>query len=124
MFGLGTKMKSKMYKGTLLGALLAVVIAFPVAAILALVYRFPVPFAGYMSGVSAIGYAMGGVVFYGLIGGFPLLAILGGLTGSIVSNAAARESKLPWKWIMLLCVLIDLAVLFVLAILDKIIGPW
>jgi hypothetical protein len=113
-----------MGKGILLGALMAVVLAFPVAGVLALVYRFPVPFAGYLSGVSAMGSAMGGLVFYGLFGGFPLLAVLGGLAGAIVSHTATKEDKLPWEWIVFICLLIDLAALFVLAILDKIIGPW
>jgi len=111
-------------KGILIGALLAVVMAFPVAGILALVYRFPVPFAGYLSGVSAVGYAMVGVVFYGLLGGFPLLAALGGLAGAVTARRQTEAGTLPWKVIMLLCLSIDLVALFVLAILDKIIGPW
>lgn len=71
-------MKGKTGKCILLGAGITVVMAFPVAGLLALVYRFPVPFAGYVSGFSAVGYAMGGVVIYGLLGGFPRLALLGG----------------------------------------------
>lgn len=109
-------------KGMLLGILLAIVMAFPIAGVLALVYRFPVPFAGYVSGVSALGHVMFAVLAYGVgLGGFPLLAVLGGLAGGTVARG---KDKLPWKWIMLSCLLIDLVVLFVLAILDKIIGPW
>jgi hypothetical protein len=107
--------------GILLSALLTIVMAFPVAGVLALIFRFPVPFGGYVSGVSAVGPAMGGVLLYGLMGGFPLLAVLGGLAGAILARG---KDKLPWKWIMLSCLLIDLVVLFVLAILDIIIGPW
>jgi hypothetical protein len=117
-------MKSIMGNGIWFGALTAIVMAFPVAGVLALVYRFPVPFAGYISGVSAMGYAMVGVVFYGLLGGFPLLAVLGGLTGAIMSRTGTDKDKLPVKLIVLVCFFIDLAMLFVLAILDKIIGPW
>jgi hypothetical protein len=34
------------------------------------------------------------------------------------------EGKLQWKWLLLPSLIIDLAALFCLAILDKIIGPW
>ena len=117
-------MRGNMGKGILLGATLTVVIAFPVAGLMGLLFRFPIPMCGIASGISAVIPAMIAVLFYGLLGGFPLLAVLGGLTGAIVSHMPAGEGKLPWKRIMLPCLLIDLAALFVLAILDKIIGPW
>ena len=37
-----------------LGCLLAVLGAFPVAALVALVFRFPIPFTGYCSGPGAV----------------------------------------------------------------------
>jgi hypothetical protein len=118
-------MKGKTGKCILLGAGITVVMAFPVAGLLALVYRFPVPFAGYVSGFSAVGYAMVGVVIYGLLGGFPLLALLGGLAGAVAARRMdSGEGKLQWKWLLLPSLIIDLAALFCLAILDKIIGPW
>lgn len=50
-----------------------------------LLYRFPVPSAGYVSGIEAAGSAMFEVVFYGVFfGGFILLGILGAIDGFVV----------------------------------------
>lgn len=108
-------------KGSLFGALVCIALTFPVAGALAIIYRFPVPFAGYVSGVSRVHYAMVAVLCYGAIGGFPLLAFLGGLAGGIMAKG---KETLPWNEIVLSCLLIDVVALFVLSILDKIIGPW
>jgi hypothetical protein len=51
----------------------AVGLVFPFAALCGLVYRFPVPFAGYLSGVMAMPLALLAVVVYGILGGFPAL---------------------------------------------------
>src|SRR5207247_11256801 len=64
------------------GALATILLAFPFAAVCAIVFRFPVPFAGYESGWSAMPHALAAVRFYGALGGFPLLAFLGALGGA------------------------------------------
>jgi hypothetical protein len=51
----------------------AVGLVFPFAALCGLVYRFPVPFSGYLSGVMAMPLALLAVVVYGILGGFPAL---------------------------------------------------
>jgi hypothetical protein len=117
-------MRNNTGNGIMFGALVTVVMAFPVAGLISLLFRFPIPMCGNASGISAVIPAMIAVLFYGILGGFLLLATIGGLTGAIISHVAVGKISLPWKKIMLACLLIDLAALFVLAILDKIIGPW
>src|SRR5690348_3119967 len=64
-----------------LGALSAVVGAFPVAALVAFVYRFPIPFTGYANGFKAVVPALFAAAVYGAMGGFFVVAILGTLAG-------------------------------------------
>ncbi len=119
------KNKSQKIRPQSLGALLTVILAFPIAGVLTLVYRFPFPLAeGGISGWSAVGPAMAAVGMYGLLGGFFLLAILGWVAGSAVSRGKTETGMLPWKQILLVCLLIDFAVLFIFASSDKIFGPW
>ena len=106
------------------GAILTAGLAIPVGGFLAMVYRFPIPFAGYASGIQAVGYAMGAVIFYGVIGGFPLLALLGALSGAVVTRIKPAPLQHPWMDLLLPSLAIDFVLLFVLSVLDKIIGPW
>jgi hypothetical protein len=108
----------------LLGAASATLLAFPLAAICVLVYRFPVPFAGYASGIEAVVPVLLGVVFYGILGGFPLLATVGALGGW----AAHRKGQPDQRTVRRLAVVFGgvaalLGVTF-LAVLDKLIGAW
>jgi hypothetical protein len=72
------------------GAIWAVVLAFPFAAMCVLVYRFPEPFGEYETGLTAVPRALGAVVFYGLFGGFPVLIAVGALGGSAAYALAPR----------------------------------
>jgi hypothetical protein len=106
--------------GTMLGA-------FPAAALTALVYRFPIPFAGIESGPDAMVRAFMAVVFYGLLGGFPFLAVVGGIGGFIISGLSIERkwSKLKAYTVLAVCCLaIDFAACIGIASLDLIIGPW
>ena len=106
------------------GALGTSVLTFPLAALCALVYRFPVPFTGYMSGPSAMPAAVFAVLFYGLIGGVVITWGAGALGG-----AAAYYARRPVKeridrlTLIIATVLAAIAVL-TLAVLDKFIGDW
>jgi hypothetical protein len=103
------------------GALSAVLFAFPLAALCALFYRFPIPFGGYQSGLDAAPRALLAAVFYGLFGGFPVLALGGYFAGAL---AARREPKEGILLMLLLSALVALAGVIFLAVLDKLIGPW
>jgi hypothetical protein len=107
------------------GALVGVVGSLPLAALSALVFRFPVPFAGYMSGPGAVVPALMGTLFYGIaLGGFVVQALLGGLGGL----AGARRGWPDHKRMRRLCVTFSLVGsgigIATLAVLDWIIGPW
>ena len=105
------------------GALWSVGLSFPIGAIMALVYRFPIPFAGYRSGVDAMLPSLLAVVFYGLLGGFVALGIAGAIGGLVIGLLpGTRRNK---NMLLFGCsAAFTTCGLFVLAILDKIIGPW
>ena len=66
------------------GAVYGVVGTLPLVAVTALVFRFPVPFVGYMSGPGAIMPTLLGALFYGVFfGGFAVQALLGGAGGLV-----------------------------------------
>ena len=92
------KNKSQKIRPQFLGALLAIILAFPIAGVLALVYRFPFPFAeGGISGWSAVGPAMVAVGMYGLLGGFFLLVILGWVAGSASRQGERKRVLSPFS---------------------------
>jgi len=103
------------------GALIAVLGSFPLAMICALIYRFPIPFVGYRSGVNAVGPAFGAVLLYGLFGGFAVQGLLGGLA----SHFAARTNPNPSAGLVLFAALGAAAIgVGILAVLDRVVGPW
>jgi hypothetical protein len=94
------------------------------AAVTALVFRFPVPFYKYVSGPPGVVLAFEGAIFYGLLGGFLVEAVLGGLGGAL----GARRGWPVKKRMHRLCAIGALASaelgVMVLAVLDWVIGPW
>lgn len=113
-----------MIRAAAIGALATIVLAFPMAALMALVYRFPVPFGGYVSGPTAVPLALMGVVFYGALGGFFVLGGLGCAAGIAAHRMGRTNDKRVVTLALELSLLIAFAVIFTLAILDKLIGPW
>ena len=106
------------------GALATILLAFPFAALCAIVFRFPVPFAGYESGWSAMPHALAAVRFYGALGGFPLLAFLGALGGAVAHRMGGAEPRRVWPRTISLAAAVALCAIILLATLDYIIGPW
>lgn len=105
------------------GSIYTVVLAFPLASLLALFYRFPMPFFGYASGINAAIWAPSAVLFYGTLGGFAVLAVLGAFAGLIGSKLPIKNLTVN-KTIIVLAILIDLVFGVLLATWDKIYGPW
>jgi hypothetical protein len=99
-------------------------VSFPTAALIALVFRFPIPMGGYYSGVEAIIPSMIGVAFYSVFGLLPALLIFGAVAGTFVP--VNRAGSGVWASILEIKVSVVAALvpLGVLSILDKIIGPW
>jgi hypothetical protein len=107
------------------GALYAVIGVFPVAALVALVFRFPIPFVGYESGFRAMTMTPRAVLLYGLVGGFYLLAALGAIAGLIVhSGSKAGRDRNNHGEILIFAAVIDIAAVLLLSVWDKIYGPW
>lgn len=107
------------------GAVLGVAGSLPFVALSALVFRFPVPFVGYMSGPSAVVPALAGALFYGLVfWGFAVQAVLGGVGGMAGARHGAPDAKRMRKFCILFSLLGSAVGILTLAVLDKIIGPW
>lgn len=106
------------------GALATILLAFPLAALCALLFRFPVPFAGYESGWSAVLHALAAVRFYGTLGGFVLLALLGAVGGAVAHRVGKPDARRVWWWTMGLAAAVAGCAVLLLATLDYIIGPW
>lgn len=106
------------------GALIGVLGTFPLAAVCALLFRFPIPFVGIRSGFGAVLPALLAVVFYGVLGGFVVQAVLGGLGALVASKIEPSSPPASNRW----CLVVSLAAaslgVIALATLDWIIGPW
>lgn len=106
------------------GALAAIALSFPAAALTALVYRFPIPFGGYQGGAAAVPLSLGAVLFYGVLGGFVVVGGLGALAGlgarALYPARPAAARRLTW----LLAGAVALGSALFLAGLDRLIGPW
>jgi hypothetical protein len=100
----------------------AFLLAFPLASVIALVYRFPIPLVGILSGPNAMVAAMYAVLFYGMIGGAVALGFVGLLAGIIGHCWHPFGNR--WATIILLAAIGDTVLLLILASLDMIIGPW
>lgn len=106
------------------GAAGAVIASFPLAGICALVFRFPIPLFDYASGFDAMVPAMGAVVFYGVFGGFPLQALLGGIGGLIGARYGRPDEVRMRKYALLASILCAVPGIVTLATLDYIVGRW
>ena len=109
-----------------MGAVWSVMSAFPIAGLMALLFRFPVPFVGYMSGFEAIIPAMIAVIVYGvLLGGLVLVALFGALGGAFAAKLTMPNNQRSVKWVVrIVSVTITTACLLALSVLDMVIGPW
>ena len=103
----------------------SVLLTFPMAGLMALVYRFPVPFAGYQSGFYAMLLAMLSVIFYGVfLGGLVLVGTLGAIAAVLTAKLLNPASKHRKRVVFIAALGVTTVCLLVLANLDKMIGPW
>lgn len=113
-----------MRSAMLLGALWTVALPFPLAAVCALLYRFPVPFGGYVSGPAAVPGAFVAIIFYGILGGFLALLVAGALGGAAAHALGRPDVRRVRRLALAFAAFIALAGVGLLAVLDKLIGPW
>jgi hypothetical protein len=106
------------------GAAVAVIASFPLAAISALVFRFPIPFGGYASGPDAVIPALTATLFYGALGGFAVQAALGGIAGVIAGRQSGAAVAPAWRQCVGWAIVGALPGVLALSVLDWLIGPW
>ncbi|KAA8888805.1 hypothetical protein F3087_07265 [Nocardia colli] len=108
-----------------LGAVAAVVLAPLAAALVAIVYRFPVPMAeDYARGFGGAGDAALGSVFYLILGGALVLAILGGIGGFVTARFAQLNARRAQFRTLAVSAGISLLAASALAVLEFFIGAW
>ena len=109
-----------MVRFALIGAVAAVILSIPAAALVAPLYRFPVPFGGYASGISEIPIATMAALFYGVtFGGFVLV----GGVGAVLAMLSASRGR-PTRFIVMQSAVIAVAAALSLAVLELFIGRW
>ena len=72
-------------------ALYAVVFMFPAAGLMALVYRFPLPFDDYATGPGGVWDAIVATFFYGLAGGFVLVPGIAAGVGALLRRSSSGD---------------------------------
>lgn len=108
-----------------LGAVAAIVLAPLAAALVAVVYRFPVPMAeDYARGFGGAGAAALGSVFYLILGGALVLGILGGIGGFVTARFAQLDVRRARYRTLAVSASIALLAATSLAVLEFFIGAW
>lgn len=107
-----------------LTVMIAVVSSIPLAGLIGMIFRFPIPMSGYASGPSAFVPGMFAAILYGMVGGVAVQALMGCIAGVIVYQAARRRPQRVGTLTLLGGTLSALPGLLLLATLDWIIGPW
>lgn len=116
------------------GAAIALLASLLTAVLFAYLFRLPVPFVGYIGPFEALGIydtpvleALQGIVvawvFYGVLGGFVIVPLCGALTGVAIGAKFAASDKKN-RLLVLWSGLAGVVPVFILSILDLIIGPW
>lgn len=116
------------------GAIFALASSLLVALLFAYIFRIPIPMGGYVGPFGEIStYSIPIVqvilsvlvawVFYGIFGGFIILPVFGAVTGEYIGRKYAG-SKNKNKIILLWSFVVSAIPVFILSILDYLIGPW
>ncbi|PXX71366.1 hypothetical protein DFR70_101788 [Nocardia tenerifensis] len=112
------------WKAALVAAGAAIALAPPAAALVAVIYRFPVPLSGYVSGFAGAGTAAVASLFYLVLGGAPLLGILAGAAGFAAARSAKGDTRRLWRRTFAAAACVALLSAVALAVLEFFIGPW
>jgi hypothetical protein len=113
-------------RSILTGAACALLGVLPLAALVALCYRFPIPFNGYEGGLKAVPRSLFAVMWFGLTGvgfpfsGFVVLAGIGGAAGAAAHLLTRRHDRWEFWLILTFALAGDFVIVMILANLDKI----
>ena len=102
----------------------AILLAFPAAALVALVYGFPIPFGGKESGPDAMVRAMFAAMFFVVFGGFIVLGVFGMVAGCFAVELGGKDRRKVQILSWLFPFLVALACAVFIATLDLFIGQW
>ena len=116
------------------GAIVALMSGLLAALLFAYLFRIPIPLGGYIGPFGEIStFSTPAVdvfkavfvawVFYGMFGGFIILLACGAITGAYVGRKYAKAENKN-KMIVLSCMAVSAIPVFILSILDHLIGPW
>lgn len=106
------------------GAIWSVVSVFPITALFALIFRFPVPFGEIEGGPAHVLPSMFALFFYGvLFGGFIVVGTFGSLAG-VAAHFLTNSNRQRRVLQCCLSVAVAFILVFVLATLDWYIGHW
>ena len=116
------------------GVTTALISSLLIAILFAYLFRLPIPMGGYIGPFGEFStYGIGVIdavksvliawVFYGMFGGFIILSLCGAITGMLVGRKYSKSNNKN-KMIILWSIIISTIPVFVLSILDYIIGPW
>lgn len=122
-----------MGKAILRGIMWVFIWIFPSALAVGSIYRFPVPFRGYVSGaelfqegprgtMELIWMLLQAVLYYTAWGGFLVLAVLGAVAG--LAGWRLGKPDHVNRYVRNLALGLTLATAGALSVLDKIIGRW
>ena len=115
------KVKSNVWRGVLW----SILSSFPFALLTAALFRFPIPFVGYVEGSTAVRLAVPAVLFYGLTGGFIVLGGVGALSGVLANRlGTADQPEIARRMTIVSAVVVSALSVVLLVFLDKLIGPW
>ena len=116
------------------GIATAVVSSFLIALVFAYLFRIPIPLGGYIGPfaevssyginvIDVVGMVFMAWVFYGIFGGMIVLPVCGVITGVVVGRKYSGSNKKN-KMIILWTTAVTFVPVFILSILDYLIGPW
>ena len=121
-------------KNALIGFTTAVLASLLVAIVFAFLFRFPIPFVGYIGPFTELSpYSLGvlktieAVViawwFYGILGGYIILGF-GGITTGLYLGHKYADATNKNNMVVIWSTVISAIPVFVLSILDFLVGPW
>ncbi len=105
------------------GAVYAIVGAFLAAPLVGLVYGFPIPFRGKVHGLEAVVPSVLAVIFFGLLGGFIALGLMGAMGGAAAHYLSGGEPTKGKRLTTALGFLSSLVGVVIVAVLDRFISP-
>ena len=121
-------------KNAFIGLITAYIASFVAAILFAYIFRFPIPFSGYIGPfgelssystdfIETIKSVLIAWWFYGILGGYIILGLGGIGTGLYIGHKYADATNKN-RFILFWSAVLSAIPVFILAILDFLIGPW